>query len=95
MSAQPTTAGRSGSLTPSRRSGRLGPEADLRSEILNAARPMFAERGYRDTTLRAVAQSAGVDVALVAYYFGNKDGLLLALVESDTFRSYLGEEVRP
>ena len=75
MSAQSTSAARSGSRTPSRRSGPRGPEADLRSEILNAARPLFAERGYRDTTMRAVAQSAGVDVALVAYYFGNKEGL--------------------
>jgi AcrR family transcriptional regulator len=43
--------------------------------ILDAARPLFAERGYRETTMRAVAQAAGVDVALVAYYFGNKEGL--------------------
>ena len=75
MSAQPASAARPGSPTPTRRAGRRGPEADLRSVILNAARPLFAERGYRDTTMRAVAQSAGVDVALVAYYFGNKEGL--------------------
>ena len=75
MSAQPASYARSGSRTPPKRSGRRGPEADLRSVILNAARPLFAERGYRDTTMRAVAQSAGVDVALVAYYFGNKEGL--------------------
>ena len=75
MSAQPASVSRPGSRTPARRSGRRGPEADLRTEILNAARLLFAERGYRDTTMRAVAQSAGVDVALVAYYFGNKEGL--------------------
>ena len=75
MSAQPAPASRSGSRTPVRRSGPRGSEADLRSVILDAARPLFAERGYRDTTMRAVAQAAGVDVALVAYYFGNKEGL--------------------
>jgi AcrR family transcriptional regulator len=75
MSAQPASESRPGSRTPARRSGRRSPEADLRSVILDAARPLFAERGYRDTTMRAVAQAAGVDVALVAYYFGNKEGL--------------------
>src|ERR671910_2414728 len=75
MSAQPASMSRPGSRTPARRSGRRGPEADLRTEILNAARHLFAERGYRDTTMRAVARAAGVDVALVAYYFGNKEGL--------------------
>jgi AcrR family transcriptional regulator len=75
MSAQPVPASRARTRTPARRSGPRGPEADLRSVILDAARPLFAERGYRDTTMRAVAQAAGVDVALVAYYFGNKEGL--------------------
>ena len=75
MSAEPAAASRARSRTPPRRSGPRGPEADLRSVILDAARPLFAERGYRDTTMRAVAQAAGVDVALVAYYFGNKEGL--------------------
>jgi AcrR family transcriptional regulator len=75
MSAQPGPASRPDPRTPARRSGPRGPEADLRSVILDAARPMFADRGYRDTTMRAVAQAAGVDVALVAYYFGNKEGL--------------------
>ena len=61
MPAQPLPASRAKSRTPPRRSGPRGPEADLRSVILDAARPLFAERGYRDTTMRAVAQVAGVD----------------------------------
>jgi AcrR family transcriptional regulator len=75
MHAQPVPAPRARTRPPARRSGRRGPEADLRSVILDAARPLFAEHGYRDTTMRAIAQAAGVDVALVAYYFGNKEGL--------------------
>ena len=31
--------------------------------------------------MRAVAEGAGVDVALVPYYFGNKDGLFAAALE--------------
>ena len=75
MPAQPASASRPAARTPGRRSGPREAQADLRGTILDAARPLFAERGYRDTTMRAVAQSAGVDVALVAYYFGNKEGL--------------------
>jgi AcrR family transcriptional regulator len=46
------------------------------AQILRAARASFAEQGYAGTTLRAVAQAAGVDPALVNYYFKNKTGLL-------------------
>src|SRR5918997_7161545 len=75
MPGPPASASRPAGRTPGRRSGPREAQADLRGTILDAARPLFAERGYRDTTMRAVAQSAGVDVALVAYYFGNKEGL--------------------
>ncbi len=64
--------------------GRTGPRADrtdVRGDILTAARALFAERGFRGTTMRAVAEAAGVDVALVPYYFGNKDGLFAATLE--------------
>lgn len=49
---------------------------DTREQILEAARELFAEKGFERTTMRAVAERAGVDPALIAHYFGNKDGLL-------------------
>jgi AcrR family transcriptional regulator len=36
---------------------------------------MFLAHGYQAVTLRAVAADAGVDVALISYYFGSKRGL--------------------
>ena len=69
---------------PSRQGARPGPRTDrtdVRGDILTAARGLFATRGFRGTTLRAVAEAAGVDVALVPYYFGNKDGLFAATLE--------------
>ncbi|WP_394287839.1 TetR family transcriptional regulator [Corynebacterium variabile] len=42
---------------------------------MDAAVHLFAERGYDRTTLRAVTDTAGVDVALVKHYFGGKEGL--------------------
>ncbi|MEU0572788.1 TetR family transcriptional regulator [Nonomuraea sp. NPDC005983] len=48
--------------------------------ILDAARELFAERGFERTTIRAVAQAAGVDPALVMQYFGSKQELFSAAV---------------
>ncbi|MFP5331276.1 MAG: TetR family transcriptional regulator [Acidimicrobiia bacterium] len=62
-----------------RRGPRTG-DADTRGEILQAARGLFAERGYDRTTIRAVAASAGVDPALIHHYFGTKEGLFTASV---------------
>ena len=46
--------------------------------VLDAARARFADHGYDGTKLRDVAADAGVDVALVSYFFGSKDGLFAA-----------------
>ncbi|MGW6572090.1 TetR/AcrR family transcriptional regulator [Streptomyces sp. NPDC054945] len=53
--------------------GERGEQAD---KIVAAARRAFATRGYAATSLRAVAQEAGVDPGLVNYYFRTKTGLL-------------------
>jgi len=50
-------------------------------EILDAARRLFAVGGLRGTTVRAVAEEAGCDPALVHHYFGTKQDLFLAAVE--------------
>ena len=41
----------------------------------------FAEHGWAGTTMRGVARDAGVDPALVPYYFSGKRGLLAASLE--------------
>ena len=56
-------------------------ERQVRERILAAALRVFAEKGYRGTTIRAVAAAAGVDPALVHHYFGTKDDLFLAALE--------------
>ncbi|MFL0578893.1 TetR family transcriptional regulator [Dietzia sp. 179-F 9C3 NHS] len=65
----------------SRRPGRRPGGEDTRAQILDAARRIFAERGLRGTTVRAVADQAGCDPALVHHYFGSKQDLFLAAVE--------------
>lgn len=61
--------------------GRRPGAPDTRAQVLDAARASFAEKGFRSTTIRAVAATAGVDPALVHHYFGTKDNLFLAALE--------------
>jgi AcrR family transcriptional regulator len=55
--------------------GRRPGTADTRAAIRDAARTRFLSQGYQSVTLRQIASDAGVDVALIAYYFGSKQGL--------------------
>ncbi len=43
-----------------------------RERILSAARELLREKGLSQPTLRAIAERAGVDPALINYYFGSK-----------------------
>jgi AcrR family transcriptional regulator len=63
-----------------RKPGRPGAETGAREAILVAARTRFLEHGYDAVTLRAVARDAGVNVALISYYFGSKRGLFGAVM---------------
>lgn len=55
--------------------GRPRGHPDTRARVTEAARELFLEHGYKGTTVRAVAAAAGVDSALISYYFGSKQGL--------------------
>ncbi|MGH9870866.1 MAG: TetR family transcriptional regulator [Pyrinomonadaceae bacterium] len=49
-----------------------------KSLILNTALEMLHERGYENTTMRAIAQKAGVSLGNAYHYFGSKDHLIQA-----------------
>ncbi|OBK86594.1 TetR/AcrR family transcriptional regulator [Mycobacterium sp. 1165178.9] len=61
-----------------RRAGRWRTGQLNRQRIIDAARERFMRDGYERATVRAIAADAGVDVAMVYYFFGNKDGLFTA-----------------
>ena len=63
-----------------KRGRRPGPST-TRDAVLAAARERFAEQGFDRVRMRDVAADAGVDVALVTYHFGSKDGLFGAALE--------------
>ena len=49
-----------------------------RAALLEAAAALFVERGYDAATVRDIGERAGVDPALIARYYGGKEGLYLA-----------------
>ncbi|MBP0448893.1 TetR family transcriptional regulator [Kitasatospora sp. RG8] len=62
-------------MNKSPRRGRRTGSPDTRAQILDVARRRFLAEGYEAVTLRSVAAEAGVDLALVSYFFGSKKGL--------------------
>jgi AcrR family transcriptional regulator len=55
--------------------GRPREATTTRADILAIARRRFLAEGYDRVSLRAIAREAGVDVALISYYFASKKGL--------------------
>ncbi|MEC8533265.1 MAG: TetR family transcriptional regulator, partial [Pseudomonadota bacterium] len=56
--------------------------AATRTAILEAARDRFAAESYDDVGMRDIARDVGVDAALISRYFGSKDDLFLAALDS-------------
>src|SRR6185437_1711481 len=73
-----------------RPTGRRVGDSGTRDAILDAARDLFAERGYDGATIRAIATSAGVDPALIRHCVGDKEALFAAIVSD---RSTIPERI--
>ncbi len=54
---------------------------DTKSRLIEAAGEMFAQHGYRATTVRDICNSAGTHVGSVNYHFRDKRGLYTAILE--------------
>jgi AcrR family transcriptional regulator len=50
--------------------------------ILEAASKLFAEHGYEGTSVRQIASGASVSLGMIRHYFGSKEGLYRACIES-------------
>lgn len=56
-------------------------QQDLKTTILDVAEEFFSDLGYAATSIRRIADQAGVNPALVHYYFANKKTLLQKVME--------------
>jgi AcrR family transcriptional regulator len=61
--------------------GRPRNPTGAREQILDVARRRFLAEGYARVSLRSIAEEAGVDVALISYHFGSKNGLFGAAMQ--------------
>jgi AcrR family transcriptional regulator len=66
------------------------PHGANRANLIQAAFTVLSERGYEATTIKTVAQAAGVAPGLIHYYFASKQELLIAVVE-DAAERYASE----
>lgn len=64
------------------RGGRRHGNPDTRTDVLVAARELFAANGFAAASVRAIAAAAGVDPAMVHHHFGTKHDLFLAAVQA-------------
>lgn len=55
-----------------------GNSSETKEKIFNTAIALFHTKGYKGTTIRAIAASAKVNSANISYYFNGKQGLLEA-----------------
>lgn len=53
-------------------------------QIINTAERLFALKGYDGTSVRDIAEEAGINLAMISYYFGSKEGLIKAVFEERT-----------
>ena len=66
---------------------------DAKKHILDTSIKLFSTHGYNETSIREISKEAGVNVSMISYYFGGKDGILKGIVKSVTvgFTSLLNQ----
>ena len=65
-----------------------------RTQILNAAKELFATHGYNGTSVRDIVKAAGVNISLVSYHFGGKDALYRECIkQAGTNRLTIAREI--
>jgi AcrR family transcriptional regulator len=65
-------------------------DGETERRILHAARTVFIRRGSGGARMQEIAEEAGVNQALLHYYFGTKDGLALAVFRESAAQLFPG-----
>jgi TetR/AcrR family transcriptional regulator len=70
-------------------------DIDCRKNIISTAIPLFAAKGLNGVSVRELASAAGVNLSMISYYFGGKEGLYASVLKEQF--AILGklEEIEP
>ena len=93
---------RAGSATPPSGRGHLAPAFDdplsalpeTAQKLLVAAKGIIASEGFDALTLNSVSAASGENKAMISYYFGNKAGLIAAVLDSVIHDEYIASQNR-
>lgn len=86
-----TTAHEPAAAAPSRRQRKLRHGPVTREQILDSSLRLFSEKGFARTSVRDIAQAAGITDAAIYYHFQSKRDLFEALIEERGFTSALAQ----
>jgi AcrR family transcriptional regulator len=50
-------------------------------QLLDSAEVLFSQKGFDGTSVRDIAESAGINTAMISYYFGSKEKLMEEIFE--------------
>lgn len=64
--------------------------SDTSARIVEAAQALMIEHGILEVSLADITARAGVNVALVSYHFGGREGLMVAVAKTDAQRATSG-----
>lgn len=78
--AQQGTSGREAGGEPALPAGNAAAPGGRRTQLLSAACRIIARRGVRGLRVAEVAEQAGVSTALIYHHFGNRSGLVTAVM---------------
>jgi len=62
---------------------------DPKKRILDAAVSLFAKKGFAGVGVREIAKEAGVNIAMISYYYEGKVGILKSIIEEYFTRFHL------
>jgi AcrR family transcriptional regulator len=55
-------------------------KSEIRADIVKVARKVFSRKGYRNTTMEAIARAAGMGKSSIYYYYKSKEDIFEAVV---------------
>lgn len=70
------------------KTGEIATDPSTEEKIKNAARSIFHKKGYAGTRTRDIAEEAGINLALLNYYFRSKEKLF-SLIMMETMQGFL------